>query len=227
MRELLRTLEGSSTISGMRQPFPPELCLFYPRESLGAASGDGLSNILVDDAPDGALCVVPGQGIYLLEKFSTVAVSSPTVIATGRGAASPGRWVQFSGSASVSSIAAASTFGVGTAGVTFTARFDITAGGGGAPDDVVLLAVTEMPYDAIITDAFMKVTGAGAGASFAQLRSAAGGAGNLFAEWAGDSTSMARNAVNDDNQLVADAPLFLRRSDNGIGGVLYVEFMRV
>jgi len=76
----------------MRQPFPPELCLFYPRDSLGAATGDGLSNIAVDDAPDGALCVVPGQGIYLLDKFSTVAVSSPTVVATLRGAAAPGRW---------------------------------------------------------------------------------------------------------------------------------------
>jgi len=72
---------------------PPSLNLLSPRQTLAGAPGTALGGVLVDELPDGSLCVVPGSGLYQLDKFSSAAVASPNIVATGRGVGAVGRWV--------------------------------------------------------------------------------------------------------------------------------------
>ena len=67
-----------------------------PARTLTGASGDALQNRNPDPLPDGALCfVIDERSLYRLAKFSTTAISSPTVVATARGAGVAGRWVLY------------------------------------------------------------------------------------------------------------------------------------
>jgi hypothetical protein len=73
---------------------PADLRILEPRAVLlGAGNPNSLQNIIAAQIPNGALCYVVDQSrFYVFDKFSTAAVSSPTVIATARGASVPGRW---------------------------------------------------------------------------------------------------------------------------------------
>lgn len=67
-----------------------------PKPLLLGASGDSLQNVIVDPYPNGALVFVEDQAsIYRLAKNSLAAVSAPDIIATARGAGSPGRWIKY------------------------------------------------------------------------------------------------------------------------------------
>ncbi len=112
--------------------------------------------------------------------------------------------------------------GTGDVGASLWLGFDVAAGAGGAPDDVTIFAASVLPFQCNVQDAFFKVSAA-VGGSTAQLRSAAGGGGTLFAQMSGAATALARNTVNDENTLTPGAALFLRRSDSAIAGRLYVQ----
>jgi hypothetical protein len=78
---------------------PADLRILAPRAVLtGTGNADSLENVIVDQIPNGAICwVIDQDKPYVLDKFSTAAVSAPSVIATQRGAGSPGRWKLFTG----------------------------------------------------------------------------------------------------------------------------------
>lgn len=110
-------------------------------------------------------------------------------------------------------------------------EFAIPAGGGGAPDDVTLLAANA-PFNLGVISAAFIVTGAVA-LSTAQVRSAAGGAGNAVTgpmdcaavgkvlEGTGGGLTLAGTLVP------SGGSLFLRRSDSAIGGTLFLTVRRI
>lgn len=65
-----------------------------PRRTLLGAGGYALENIVPEMLEDGATCMVLSEGaVYRLDRFSTIAVTPPRVIATLRGPNAPGRWI--------------------------------------------------------------------------------------------------------------------------------------
>lgn len=70
--------------------------ILSPRAVLtGPANGESLENVV--EPENGSLCFVDDQAaLYYFVADSTTAVSPPDVIATGRGASVPGRWLKYS-----------------------------------------------------------------------------------------------------------------------------------
>jgi hypothetical protein len=83
-------------------PSPPAAVAFRllspSEELLGVADGSALENVIPDELVNGTLAwVVSENALYFLAKDSVAAVAPPAVIATARGAAVPGRWIQYAG----------------------------------------------------------------------------------------------------------------------------------
>jgi hypothetical protein len=110
-----------------------------------------------------------------------------------------------------------------------TLRIPLTAGGGGAADDVTVYALNALPYKFRVLWARMIVSGA-VGGSTAALRTQAAGAGTLLATM----NTAAAGLVPSPNTGFAEtvvapattAGLFVRRSDSAIAGVLHVCIRR-
>lgn len=80
------------------QKFPPDLRLLNPVSALTGAR-DALAAINTTNLPDGAVVMVTdADTLYRLEKGSTVAASSPEIIAPAEGG--PGRWFRYGEGAS-------------------------------------------------------------------------------------------------------------------------------
>lgn len=80
------------------QKFPPNLRLLNPVSALSGAR-DALDAINTTECPDGALVMVTDvDALYQLAKGSTVAASSPEIIAPAQGG--PGRWLRYGEGAS-------------------------------------------------------------------------------------------------------------------------------
>ena len=106
-------------------------------------------------------------------------------------------------------------------------RFAFIAGVPGTPDDVVLYAVNTLPYGKMrVVDAYAIVSTA-IGATTLQVRTVAGGAGALCAEMASAAAGrQGQTATVTATQVVINGPavgLFLRRSDRGVAGEIFVK----
>ncbi len=116
----------------------------------------------------------------------------------------------------------------GVVGVPSVFRVPFAAGGGGAPDDVTILAAAGFAF--YVLDAQVLISTAVGGAT-AQLRDAAAGAGNALSD-AFDAASTGRKrdtgaGTSNATPIVAQgSPLVLRRSDNGIAGEAIVTIVR-
>src|SRR5215471_4414155 len=83
----------------------------------GAPEGDALENIITFELSDGALCYVtsgPGQGLWELEKHSTLTPDGTTIVEPIAG---PGRWIKkiaLGVPSTVSGVTAAANVGAGT-----------------------------------------------------------------------------------------------------------------
>lgn len=108
-------------------------------------------------------------------------------------------------------------------------RVPFTAGGGGADDVVVYNA--NAPFKFRVLDSLVLVSTAGAGGSTAQLRDAAGGAGNALSM---TFSTAAQGLVRDDGTgttyatqvVTAGGTLALRRTDNTCAGEVIINIRR-
>lgn len=97
------------------------------------------------------------------------------------------------------------------------------AGGGGAPDDVVVL--NPVPFNSRVLDVTLLISTAVVG-STATLRTASGGGGTaLSSVLSTAATGTVRN--NDTATRTTTLGFFLRRSDSGVAGTITVTFSRV
>lgn len=108
-------------------------------------------------------------------------------------------------------------------GCDVTIAVPFVAGPGGAPDDVIILAV--VPFQVRILDAALLVSSAVIGAS-ATVRNTIGGAGAaLTTVLSAAATGTVRN--NDTATRATSLGLFLRRSDSAIAGTIVLTLNRV
>lgn len=102
----------------MSSTAPADLTILQPRARLeGFGDPDSIQNIIPDKLAQGCLCLALDQNqIYRLDKGSTQAISSPTCVATARGAGARGRWIVLAGVGATG--ATGSTGPTGTTGPT-------------------------------------------------------------------------------------------------------------
>jgi len=104
-------------------------------------------------------------------------------------------------------------------------RTAFAAGAGGAADDITVYAVNTLPFKFRVIDAWALV-GTAVAASTLAVRTAAAGAGTLLASIGSAATGRNGLAVSVTATAVAtpgaSAGLFVRRSDNGVAGEVYV-----
>lgn len=93
------------------------LRVISPRSNvLGTDDPDALQNLDTTDLPDGAICVVPGTGVYLLDKSSTATPVGVLVVAPASG---PGLWTFLSAAQTADTILSAhSALSITSSGVT-------------------------------------------------------------------------------------------------------------
>jgi len=103
----------------------------------------------------------------------------------------------------------------------------IAAGGGGAADDVTLYAINTLPFKMRVMQAWMEVTTA-VGASTAVLRDEAAGAGTVYATFDSATTGLKPTTTVTGLLLTPGATkgLFVRRSDSGVAGNVFVLVRR-
>lgn len=108
---------------------------------------------------------------------------------------------------------------------TFEVRLTITAGGGGAADDVTLFDANCPTALRILDAQFM--TSTNVGGSTVQLRSASGGGGSpLTTALSTAATGTARNNDVQTRTIALNGSAFLRRSDSGVAGTLILTCAR-
>jgi hypothetical protein len=112
---------------------------------------------------------------------------------------------------------------LGGFGVPVAVAVTFPAGGGGAADDVTIMAT--VPYQVRVLDVILMTSTAVVGSS-AVVRNQAGGAGTaLSSTLATAATGTVRN--NDTATRTTSLGLFLRRSDSGVAGTVVVVMNRV
>jgi hypothetical protein len=103
-------------------------------------------------------------------------------------------------------------------------RVPFTAGVAGTADDVTV--TLSAPFAFTVADAWVKVTTA-IGGSTLTLRSASGGLGSaLSSAMSSASAATVRNNDTEDRTVAANGSVYLRRSDRGVAGVLYVQVVK-
>lgn len=133
------------------------------------------------------------------------------------------------GAVTDSAIAPVAASAIAAAPVTFYKAF--AAAAAGTPDDVTVYAVNTLPYAIRITGASASVATAIGGSTLA-IRSAAGGAGTLAATIssaaAGLIPAVSLGAGNASVVLTPGAlvGLFIRRSDRGVAGEVFIQARR-
>lgn len=122
--------------------------------------------------------------------------------------------------------AAASGTGVAMSGLNVI-RVPMTAGAGGAADDVTVFALNSLPYNKMRVMDVWAIISVAVGASNCQVRSQAAGAGTLINQVAGTPTGrQAPTATSTASTLLtngATTGLFIRRSDSGIAGEVFLS----
>lgn len=108
-------------------------------------------------------------------------------------------------------------------GAVFVFRRAVTAGAGGAADDVTI-ADANVPFRMRIVDALFLTTAGDAGGRTVTLRSLAGGLGTAYTSAiTSTATGTARNNLTVATAVAAQSSsLFLRRSDSAIAGELTI-----
>lgn len=83
----------------MSSTSPADLNILEPRQFLeGFGNPNSIQNIIPDKLAQGCLCLALDQNqLYRLDKGSVQAISSPSCVATARGASARGRWIVMSG----------------------------------------------------------------------------------------------------------------------------------
>lgn len=125
---------------------------------------------------------------------------------------------------SVEAVDAAAVAAATAAAAPITFRVPMTAGGGGAPDDVTVFAANLLPFKFRVIDAYALISTA-VGASTLSVRTQAAGAGTLLASLSSATTG--RQPLTGPNASALATPgategLFIRRSDNGVAGEVVV-----
>lgn len=110
---------------------------------------------------------------------------------------------------------------------TFVISAAFAAGGGGAADDVAVLAANLLPFQVRVIDAWLNTITAVGGAT-GTLRTASGGAGTALsgAMSAAGANTTSRSSLGATQTVAAAGTVFLRRSDSGFSGEVYMLVTR-
>lgn len=104
-------------------------------------------------------------------------------------------------------------------------RTALAAGGGGSPDDVT--AVASVPFACRVIDAWAKVSTNVMGSTLT-ARDATGGMGNaLSSAFDSATTGVKRDALDASVALSAGDAIYIRRSDDGVAGEVFLVLERV
>lgn len=115
-------------------------------------------------------------------------------------------------------------------GVAQTIKKSFAAGGGGAPDDVIVYAANALPYKFRIVDAYAFISAGNAGGRTLTIRDEAAGAGTSAGTV--DCTNLGRvQYAPTSNASAVFTPgatkgLFVRRSDSAIAGEIFITIVR-
>lgn len=178
---------------------------------------------------DGMVAVVLATGaLWYFDKDSSASAVSGSVRVPDEGS---GRWLASlvpvasipDGGADLGALATVDAAG---AAPVFVIRKAFTAAGPGAADDVTIYNAAA-PYAFRIVDAHVVVATA-ISAKTAQLRSAAAGAGSALSDaFDCGATGVVRNAaITASSTVAAGGSLYLRRSDNGLAGEIFITCMK-
>lgn len=109
----------------------------------------------------------------------------------------------------------------------FVISLAFAAGGGGAADDVAVLAANLLPFQVRVIDAWLNTIVAVGGAT-GTLRTASGGGGTALsgAMSAAGANATSRSSLGATQTVAANGTIFLRRSDSGFSGEVYLLVTR-
>ena len=104
-----------------------------------------------------------------------------------------------------------------------------TAGGGGSPDDVTVIAANALPFKFRVVDAWAAI-GTGIGASTLNVYTRAAGAGTLLAGPIDSASAQLARMTGPTASVVATPAstegVFVRRSDDGVAGEVFILVRR-